>query len=263
MGVTASEEILSRLARRTFLTPWSYANPYRNQKQHGKGTGKELCDFLVVFGRDILIFSDKHIQFPDSGKVDIDWQRWYRRAVLDSIRQIMGAERWIRNYPEEIFADPGCSEMLRVCWPVNPRIHRLVIVRGASERAKRELGEASLFVTNEVFGPNAKPFFLCQPGADFFYHIIDESALDILLDYLDTAPDLIEYLDAKETLFRSKANVLAFSEQDLLGWYITSLDASEKHCFPVPSDAGERDQILVDGGHWQEFLTGPQHAAWQ
>src|SRR5712691_960062 len=52
-GVTASEKHLGRLCRHTFLNLWSYQNVF-------KEPGKELCDLLVIFGQDVLLFSDKH-----------------------------------------------------------------------------------------------------------------------------------------------------------------------------------------------------------
>jgi len=55
-GLTPSEQYLGRLCKRSFLTLWSYANLFRNQKVRGKGDGKELCDLLVVFGKHIIIF---------------------------------------------------------------------------------------------------------------------------------------------------------------------------------------------------------------
>lgn len=61
-GATASERYLGSLARKAFLSLWSHPNVYTDEnKKAGKGVGTELCDLLVVFGNDVLIFSDKHI----------------------------------------------------------------------------------------------------------------------------------------------------------------------------------------------------------
>ena len=81
-GTTLSERYLARLAKRSFLSLWSYANVYTDEgRRGGKGDGKELCDLLVVFGDDVLIFSDKHCDFPNTGQTALAWARWYRRAV--------------------------------------------------------------------------------------------------------------------------------------------------------------------------------------
>jgi hypothetical protein len=60
-GSTEGERYLARIAERSFLNLWSYPAPYRDQKQHGVGDGKELCDLLVVCGDHIIIFSEKTI----------------------------------------------------------------------------------------------------------------------------------------------------------------------------------------------------------
>jgi hypothetical protein len=69
-GTTATERLLARLAHRTFLTFWSYPNVYRNQGAEGK----EVCDLLVVFGNNLIVFSDKECAFPP-GEIKLAWYR--------------------------------------------------------------------------------------------------------------------------------------------------------------------------------------------
>src|SRR5689334_2207219 len=104
-GVTVAERYLSQLCTKSFLSLWSYPGIYRDQGVAGSGDGKEVCDFLCVFGNDIIIFSDKDCQFPSSGRLDVDWARWFRRAVQKSAEQVWGAERWIKSYPDRVFID--------------------------------------------------------------------------------------------------------------------------------------------------------------
>lgn len=70
-GVTDAERYLHRLATRSFLSLWSYPGVYRNTGPAG-GHGKEVCDLLVVFRNDIIIFSDKDCVFPDKGNLRVD-----------------------------------------------------------------------------------------------------------------------------------------------------------------------------------------------
>ena len=71
-GTTASERYLVRLASHSFLSMWSYANPYTDEgRSKAKGDGKELCDLLVVFGNDIFIFSDKHCEFQVGPSIEL------------------------------------------------------------------------------------------------------------------------------------------------------------------------------------------------
>ena len=91
-GITPTEKHLARLCERAFLRLWSYPNLYRDQ-----GGGKELCDVLIVFGRDVIVFSDKSCAYPDTGDEVRDWARWFKSSIAASARQVYGAERWIRQ----------------------------------------------------------------------------------------------------------------------------------------------------------------------
>lgn len=71
-GTTESERVLTRLAKKAFLSLWSYANVFTDEgRSHGKGDGKELCDLLVVFGNDVLLFSDKDCEYHASTDVKV------------------------------------------------------------------------------------------------------------------------------------------------------------------------------------------------
>ncbi len=96
-GSTHSERYLASLCRRTFLSTWSYPNVYRAERRpDGSIQSKEVCDLLVVFQNDVLLFSDKDIIFAQSNDVHTDWVRWYRRGVKKSAAQLDGAERIVR-----------------------------------------------------------------------------------------------------------------------------------------------------------------------
>lgn len=251
---------MGRLARKTFLSAWSYPSPYLNKKQHGKGHGKEACDFLVVFGDHVVIFSDKHIVFQDKGDLQLEWSRWYRHAVTESFKQILGVERWIRKDPSAIYSDRSCTEPLNLEWPDSPIIHRIIVVRGAADRARKERnGNASLLVTNAVAEGATPPFHLEQPSASHFCHVFDEVALEVMLDYLDTATDLIEYLQEKERLFTSVHKVMADAEQELLGSYLHNLNDEDRHF--IPHDP--KKDVVITAGHWDSFRNGIQFVAWQ
>jgi len=117
-GTTDSERYLTRLARRAFLSLWSYSNVFTDEgRSNGKGDGKELCDLLVVFGNNILLFSDKHCEFPSHSDINVSWSRWYKRAIEKSVRQLSGAEKFIKAYPQRIFLDKDCQTPLPIDLP--------------------------------------------------------------------------------------------------------------------------------------------------
>ena len=101
---TPDEEILDSLGSRSFLRFWSYSNIFRDQgKTTVNGDGKELCDFVVVFGNTVLLFSDKRIEYPDAENDTVAWKRWHRKAITASARQLKGAARWLTNYPSRVY----------------------------------------------------------------------------------------------------------------------------------------------------------------
>jgi hypothetical protein len=73
-GVTRGERYLGDLCRRSFLSLWSYPAPYRDQGD-GRGHGKEICDLLVVFGNDVIVFSDKEVAFQADLDLHLAWKR--------------------------------------------------------------------------------------------------------------------------------------------------------------------------------------------
>lgn len=60
MPVTPSEILVTRLARRSFLSLWSESNPLARR-------GKELCDLLVVCHPDVVIVYDAKAATPKVG----------------------------------------------------------------------------------------------------------------------------------------------------------------------------------------------------
>ena len=106
-GVTPSEEKLCKLGYGTFLSLWSYPNVFQKHKQV-----KELCDLLVVFENHIIIFSDKKCKFGDSGDINVDWIRWYKKSILASARQLRGAKTWIANHPDRICLDDSYKDSI-------------------------------------------------------------------------------------------------------------------------------------------------------
>jgi hypothetical protein len=116
-GSTASERLLADLGDAAFLQLWSYPNLFYDKKKGGKGDGKELCDMLVVCGDDVIIFSDKHIHYQEDKPLEVTWPRYYRKAVQEAVKQINGANRIIREFPEKIYTDSACTQRLPIELP--------------------------------------------------------------------------------------------------------------------------------------------------
>lgn len=253
------------LCRKTFLRLWSYPNLYRDQGHGNSGEGKELCDLLVVFGDDVLIFSDKDCRINLEGELAVAWSRWYRQAVLKSSQQAMGAERWLREHPERVFVDRACKMGLPIDLPKEPRFHRILTCRGAAPASLAAFGgSGSLLVTNaSLEACSDQPLHLGAIDAKGrLYHVIDEASLDDLLRTFDTVSDLVEYLCAREDFFRGSDSITAASESDLIGFYLFNYSEEEqKHDFRVERVDANPGSIFIADDFWDRWLASTQYKA--
>ena len=266
-GVTNAERYLKRLCDKTFLSLWSYPSIYRDQGRAGKGDGKELCDLLVVFDNDIIIFSDKLCEFLRSGNLELDWCRWFRSTVLESANQVWGAERWIKAHPDLLFLDRACSEPFPLDLPdlATARFHRVVVAHSGSQRCREELGQSgSLMLMPRIVGPmhydptkgGVTPFAIGQiDPAKGYVHVFDDTTLDILFGKLDTVWDFVSYLTKKEKFVTSGLLVAAVGEEELLGHYLGELNEQGEHDFVFPKDA---TAVALDEGIWEAFQNSPE-----
>ena len=192
-GATESERTLTKLARRASLSLWSYSNLYTDEgRRNGKGDGKELCDVLVVFGRDVLLFSDKHCEYQSHADPEVAWRRWYRRAIEKSARQLIGAENVLKRNPKRVFLDRECQSPLPVQMPdpTEARYFLFAVTRGAHDAAARYFGKGSSgsLILNSAIegnGHHSVPFQVGFPvPGRRFIHLLDEFTSEVLLEEL-------------------------------------------------------------------------------
>lgn len=267
-GNTESERYLVSLAKRAFLSLWSYPNVYTDEGRHGSGDGKELCDLLVVFGNDVILFSDKACMFTGHEDINVAWYRWYRRAIEKSAKQLNGAESWLKRFPERVFLDRDCKTSLPIELPQAPerRIHLVAVTRGSSEYAESYWGggsSGSLFIDTELVGDDHKssPFRVgwVLPNKRLV-HVFDETTLDIVLGELDTVSDFIAYLTKKEERFTTPGvDFVIPGEEELIAFYLKNFDfRREEHYFPeIPEDA----LVVLGEGGWTKLKKSPQYRA--
>jgi hypothetical protein len=219
--VNRSEEFVYNVCRRSFLSLWSYTNP------RGKG-GKELCDVLIVCDPDVIVISVKEIGLGDSGDISIDWERWSKRAIDASAKQIYGAERWLKSARRVVKSDG--FDGLSLPDPRKRRLHRVAVALGSEGKAPIKYGDLG----------------------KGFVHVFDESSFYAVLGELDTISDFVEYLAAKERHSASgKKIVFEGTEEDLLAMY---LHAGRK--FPR-----EYDLTVVGENLWRALREKPEYQA--
>jgi hypothetical protein len=264
-GVNASEQQLNRIADAAFLALWTYPD-VRNDKgiKDGKGPGQQVCDLLVVFENDIIIFSVKASEFPSTGDLHVDWNRWFGRAVEEALDQIRGAQRWIKAHPDRLFLDRACTQPIpvRIPNPAVARIHRIAVVQGAATRCRAELGgRGSLRIVPDIIGPQhrarfedgGQPFAVGQLDPNLgFVHVFDETSLESVLREIDTISDFINYLTWKEQLVRDGRLASVPGEPELLAYYLERLRETNRY---IPELPAEVDRLTLDEGIWDAFAT--------
>ena len=255
------------------MSLWSYGNPYTIEgRRGGVGAGKELCDLLVVFGKDILLFSDKEITFNENIDIEVAWKRWYRHAVSKSADQLLGAYKWLNRFPNEIYKDSRCLSRLPISTPDihSSNVHLICIANGAYAACRSFFGNSgigSLVVDLSLKGDSEhiRPFHIgdIRPSGGFI-HVFDEFTLNAVFGELDTAPDFIDYLQKRERFLRTDTPIVtAAGEEQLLASYLSSLDHNDEHNFVLPFDGEEKtvSAVFYDDSFWNRLLADPKYLA--
>lgn len=255
-GINSAERYLHAICKRTFLSLWSYPGLF-------KKPGKELCDILIVFGNDIIIFSDKNCKFPKSDNLEKDWRRWFNKAIYESARQVWGAERWIRQFPERIYSDKKAEIPFpfKIQKSADLKFHLIVVAHNGSKRCAEEMGgSGSFMLVSNIVGINnhVRPFTIGDLDPEkTFVHVLDDTSLNILLKKLDTITDFVAYLRKKESLFRSNLDILVAGEEELLAYYLKDINSEGEHDFIIPKDL---NIIAIEEGFWEKYIKSEQVA---
>jgi hypothetical protein len=259
---TQTENILSKICQESFLSLWSHPHAYRATKP----VPHELCDLLVIFGDDLIVFSDKSVAFPSGEDFEKWWARWYRKAIRDSAKQLHAALRELRERPDRVFADYTCTTRLRAPLPeaARARYHLVAVAWGASTACSEFFGQGSsgsLVVQSDLVGEQhlKLPFRVGRVDQNKkFVHVYDEESLRFVMSEIDTAPDFIEYLTKREALLTNRhQTVFATGEEELLARYLTNIDDTGKHAFLTTEEANSAKDVYFGEGSWDYYAGHP------
>lgn len=268
-GLTPTEKHLAKLADDTFLALWSWPNVF-------KKPGKELCDLLVVCGDDVLIFSDKHNAWPD-GDFELAWERWYRRAIGVSVKQVRNADRWLKTNPQEIFADEKCQQPIPLKLPPigQRRVHGICVASGGEDAASSYFDDpdGTFMIMPHLRGKDHvdftlnhhRPFCIGDVDPDGpFVHVFNMESLDVVMSEFDTITDFTKYLNARADLIRSGTLFFSPSEAEMVANYLLTMQPNGKHRFPTISDvkafkANEDTAIAFVQGEYAYLVRSPEY----
>lgn len=219
--MTPSEKYVADLCKRSFLPFWSFPNPLGKKK-------KELCDLLIVCDSILIIISVKDIRVSENDNNEVRYERWKKRAISDSVKQIHGAERYLKSKDYLLLKDRNTYIPLP---PVYERqVFRIAIAFGGDMNFPLEMGNFE----------------------NGFVHVFDEQSTGVILNELDTITDFISYLKAKEKFLKTKY-LSARREIDFLAFYIqTGLNFESNP-----------DSVILDDLLWEQYCESSEYMEWQ
>ena len=256
-GVTPTERLLARLCDQSFLKLWSYPNPCRDD-------GKELCDLIVVFENDVLIFFDRENRRFDNGPQDIDlaWSRWHKEVIEKQVTTAHGAERYIRK-GRSIFLDAKKTQEFPI--PIdlrNARFHKVIVAHGVREACKQSSpsnvsGSLAISYESEAALRIDQPFFVNLDRGNPL-HVLDTENLEIALQELDTIFDFVTYLVAKVDAIKRHPVLSYCGEEDVIAHYLLNFDDDRK-CHMIGT-FDDYDFVHIGEGEWTDFQRSDVYA---
>lgn len=267
-GFTEEEIFLNRLAQDSFLKLWSWPNLFRDQGGE-KGDGKEICDLTIVFGNDVIFFSDKKIKYNEKINENIAWCRWARKAIGDSVKQIKGARRWFEEHPNRVFRDSKCEVKIPVNIPSREKIrfHNVVVCHGIEGALSKLNSESSFIFDSSIEGDEhwsengCAPFHIGRIFEGGFVHVFNESTIALVLKEFDTAKDFMLYLKQREMLLSLKNGIKITSESDIVQLYYEGYDKNSGEKSIWSSEVVNSKDMVVDKGGIDKLYTNPSFIA--
>lgn len=248
---TESEKLVNELGVKSFLRFWIWPNLFRDQEN-----GKEVCDLIIVFGNDILLISDKKIEFNTDKDLNVEWKRWYKKAITKSFSQTRGAERWIREFPARLFVDKECTKSFPINFDITQaKFHHILVTHGLESVLEDKLGYASLQFSNNSELSDQHPFIVGLINKnDPFVHVFTEKTLQDSLGHFDTANDFIEYLKLRESFFLTDKEVSLNAEGDLITLWYESYDEITEERNIFSNLEMQKDSINLNYPAFNKFM---------
>ena len=170
-----AEEFIYNICSKSFFSLWSFPNPIRDDD-------KELCDILVRFQENIIIFSVKNVKFKqDHDDYGVAAERWRKSAIEKSVKQTLGAERYL------------CSK----------RKFKVAMFNGEKELQITDIDGLRIHKVSVSLGGGSQVPFTCDLTSGKLVHILDEEDFRIVSHELD------------QTLLRDSAKLRTWNSETL------------------------------------------------
>lgn len=176
------EKAVNQIAFHTYLKYWCYPNP-----KDERGSKKEICDLLILFKQTAIIISIKNYAFKGN------YERYFNSTLKKAVAQIRGAERKLFDASNTIYLKHDELGELKFDPTQYSKIQRIVI----------NLNDIPLFYPGGQITKNKD-----------LVHIFNWKAfLGVVLE-LNTIPDLINYLETRETLSFDREIIMMIGNEE-------------------------------------------------
>lgn len=270
-GVNQAEELLVNWCEKTFLKLWSYPNPFQDDRD-----GKEMCDLLAISGNRACVFFVREAnRFDELGEEPVPqeewrkrWNRWKKETIDKQIKTAKGAERYLKS-KRKIFLDKDRQTPLPITADRSKMVvHKIVVALGAEKACERYSEEnlaGSLAIKYEA--PKTKkpkqihsPPFVVELDRGDSIHVFDSYNLGIILSELDTAADLLDYLDAKVEAAQLYKSFFYAGEEELLAHYFLNYDEKQRR-YRIDIKQTGVDGVMIGEGLWRDFYQSRKYQA--
>lgn len=276
-GSTPGERKLTRLAEASFFGLWSYASVQRQIRTNGRVLAQEVVDLAVMFGDDLVLFSEKDIAFPKYDDIKVAWGRWFRASVAESVTQLRGASKKMTSGQHPLFLDAKCEHPLPFdLTRTGIRVHLVAICRNSATPAREYFGKyeskgtvQSSTGTLMFHAALREPDMLANPfcTGDFdpskpFVHVFDEDSIQLLMTELGTGADFIDYLQVREGAIRKQRLASIQGEEDFLSVYLQNENELGFGGFssPVPKTVVEVAPAVIITEHmWTTHISTAEY----
>jgi len=215
-------ELLNKLVYDKFL--------FKNPKLQN---GKEFCDNLIFFDQTLIIFQSKT---KDYTKID-EFDRFRKKCIDNAINQLNTSISWARN---------------------NSVIKKFKNNLGNEIELKSKDIKKIIGVCVSYFHPD-KDYFITKGNAinlknkEEIANILTYQELVKIIEYNDTLPEFIEYLDKRRILVQK--NVPLLSERTILSYFFST----NRTMIPEKMSEDEFDKVsllIIDDGFEDSLEKG-------
>jgi hypothetical protein len=226
-----AEALIESICRTMFLADFTVRSP---PFKKGSGVEKEAADVLVPFGEVLIAFQVKSKKAPENAETAGDtYLRRVEKTVSKGIDQLKTIKRAINADHIEKLKNAAGIEL-----PFDPKAVEKII------------GVVVLDLPDQRNEPQDKQIAVYNDYEERYgipAHVFRSDELEILTQEIDTLPDFLKYLEAREALF-SKGKIGPFtSELNLLALYKTRPEQIKE------AIAEPRALLVLEDGIWESY----------